>query len=604
MLTTKLDRTPSVKFVVRFLITLGLFSGFTIPTSAQITSGGDGTAVNKVDATTTDITGGKPSGTNLFHSFGTFDLPDKQTANFKSEPGIQNILGRINSGTPSLIDGKIQVNGGSTTSTVNLYLMNPAGIVFGKNASLDVNGAFTATTAKAIGFDNSQWFNALGGNNYPAGNPVNFAFTNTPGSIFNAANLTTKPGKSITLVGGTVISTGDIKTAGGNISIATVEGGKYVQIKADGSILRFDLPAADRTQIQNTPNPNFTPPPLAELLTGRIDSSATGVKIENGVVKLVSDQTTIDTAIAAGDTISKQDRSISTGDAITRNLDTSDVGKNGGNIYVESSQAILSGGITTSYFQPSSPDNSVHAGGRVLLNAQTEIKAEFISSSAESFGSGSESNGIGGNVILSTQTKDIIVGSISTSAGSNDLIGGGKNLSKDETVGFRGGNVTVNSAGLFRLIRGGIDASLFGTIDIKHGSKKPFVIGYTLGEPDNLGQIRATPISGFTFPDGASGSQGVITTSKNNNGSVVVVYKDGVLIDGIGITGKVDPSNPDQQASRQKSKDNCTPISTTVAANPTTETTRSSGKTNSPSVDPCKSKVGTGKILQVLTDKK
>jgi filamentous hemagglutinin family protein len=586
MLTTKLDRTPSVKFVIRFLITLGLFSGFTIPTSAQITPGGDSTAVNKVDATTTDITGGKPSGTNLFHSFGTFDLPDKQTANFKSDPGIQNILGRINSGTPSLIDGKIQVNGGSTTSTVNLYLMNPAGIVFGKNASLDVNGAFTATTAKAIGFDNSQWFNALGGNNYPNGNPVNFAFTNTPGSIFNAANLTTKPGKSITLVGGTVISTGDIKTAGGNISIATVEGGKYVQIKADGSILRFDLPAADRTQIQNTPNPNFTPPPLAELLTGRIDSSATGVKIENGVVTLVGNPT-----------------AISVGDIVTKNLDTS------GDII----------------------------GGNLFLNTQTgniitsDINAASTGQSAfESYEKRYEHHG--GYVYLKTQSGDIFVNSIDTS-GNNT--GGG---------GSKGGDIKIDAGGLFRAIGviGLSDTSIatkgngivsgssildsefnLGGILITHQGTS-FVVGAQVTftppapgpGPNDGGKTEIVLTKDFKFPEDASGTRGAIFT-RNTNGTYQVVFRDGSFVSStgqasglFGITAvarppKPDPkTNPDPQASKQKSKENCTPSSTSVVANPTTAPTRSIDKDTSPSVDPCKSKVGTGKILQVLTDKK
>ena len=51
-----------------------------------------------------------------------------------------------------MIDGKLQVTGGNA----NLFLMNPAGIVFGKGASLDINGAFTATTAKAIDFGNGN----------------------------------------------------------------------------------------------------------------------------------------------------------------------------------------------------------------------------------------------------------------------------------------------------------------------------------------------------------------------------------------------------------------------------------------------------------------
>jgi filamentous hemagglutinin family protein len=579
-----------VKFLIRSLVVLGMYSGFTIPASAQITYEGGKPATQSTPGTfNIPVTEGtKTTGGNLFHSFGTFGLNENQVANFEAK-GVQNILGRVTGGEPSRIDGKIQVIDGKA----NLYLMNPA----------------------------------LGGNNYPNGNPVNFAFTNTPGSIFNAANLTTKPGESITLVGGTVISTGDIKTTGGNISIATVEGGKYVQIKADGSILRFDLQAADRTQIQNTPNPNFTPPPLAELLTGRIDSSATGVKIENGVVKLVGDPTAIANAIAAGDTISKQDRTISTGDVITRNLDASNsIGNQGGKIQIESSQAILTGVIDTSVaadFSGTTPARSQTNSGNVVLNAQTQIKTETIYS-----GDAEGKSRTGGNVTLSTQTGDIIVDSINTSVSTGS---GTQYKSRADILGLVGGDITVDAAGLFRVIGSQIDrkssnvtsiyAELFGRINIKHGSKS-FVSGFE-GEPTFINGIlnyKPTVKSGFTFPDGASGTLGSIVTSTSSNGSVVVVFKDGIFqdvtksgvsLDGLKITGKVDvdpdpktdPSNPDQQASRQKSKDSCTSSSTTVAANPISATTRSSDRTSSRSVDPCKSEVGTSQILQILTDK-
>jgi large exoprotein involved in heme utilization and adhesion len=64
-------------------------------------------------------------------------------------------------GNPSLINGLIQVTGG----TPNLYLMNPAGIVFGENAQLNVPADFIATTATGIGFGDNLWFNAFGDNN-------------------------------------------------------------------------------------------------------------------------------------------------------------------------------------------------------------------------------------------------------------------------------------------------------------------------------------------------------------------------------------------------------------------------------------------------------
>ena len=78
---------------------------------------------------------------NLFHSFTQFCLSEGQTANFLTNPNIQNIWGRITGGNPSLINGLIKVTGGNS----NLFLMNPAGRIFGPNASLNVPGSFNAT---------------------------------------------------------------------------------------------------------------------------------------------------------------------------------------------------------------------------------------------------------------------------------------------------------------------------------------------------------------------------------------------------------------------------------------------------------------------------
>jgi filamentous hemagglutinin family protein len=81
-----------------------------------------------------DIQGGAVSGNgvNLFHSFQEFGLNSGEIANFLPNPQIQNILGRVVGGNPSVINGLIQVAGGSNA---NLFLMNPAGIIFGQNAS-------------------------------------------------------------------------------------------------------------------------------------------------------------------------------------------------------------------------------------------------------------------------------------------------------------------------------------------------------------------------------------------------------------------------------------------------------------------------------------
>ncbi|HSF74865.1 MAG TPA: filamentous hemagglutinin N-terminal domain-containing protein, partial [Microcoleus sp.] len=192
-----------------------------------------------------NITGGQTSrdGANLFHSFQQFGLTEGQIANFISNPAIRNILGRVVGGNPSIINGLIQVSGGNS----NLFLINPSGIIFGPNASLNLPAAFTATTATNIGFD-SGLFNVAGANDYSKliGTPNTFYFNlSQPGSIINAGNLGVLPGQSITLIGGTVVSTGSLNAPQGNIIVAAVPGENAIRLSQEGHLLSLEIGVVD-----------------------------------------------------------------------------------------------------------------------------------------------------------------------------------------------------------------------------------------------------------------------------------------------------------------------------------------------------------------------
>lgn len=88
---------------------------------------------------------GRQIGRNLFHSFHQFNLVNGEAAVFSGPAEVRNVLARVTGGASS-IDGMIQ----STIPGANRFLVNPAGIVFGPNATLDVSGSFTATTADYI----------------------------------------------------------------------------------------------------------------------------------------------------------------------------------------------------------------------------------------------------------------------------------------------------------------------------------------------------------------------------------------------------------------------------------------------------------------------
>jgi filamentous hemagglutinin family protein len=192
------------------------------------------------------INGGTASGGNLFHSFEQFSVLTGNTAYFNNTSDIQNIISRVTGGSVSNIDGQLKANG-----TASLFVLNPNGIIFGPNATLDIGGSFVATTASSIKFADGNEFSVVNSSNplplLTISVPTGLQFGNNPGRIIvqgsgqgirftsdlmdTTEGLRVQPDKTLALVGTDLaLEGGTLKTAGGRIELGSVDANSFVSL--------------------------------------------------------------------------------------------------------------------------------------------------------------------------------------------------------------------------------------------------------------------------------------------------------------------------------------------------------------------------------------
>ncbi|WP_414753385.1 filamentous hemagglutinin N-terminal domain-containing protein [Anabaena sp. CCY 9910] len=354
------------------------------------------------------ITGGVTRNQNLFHSFQEFNVAPERSALFLSPSNIQNILVRVTGNNPSEIFGKIETSVGSSA---NLFLINPKGIIFGSNSSLNLSGSFIASTANAIKFTDGELFSATDHQstsplsiNVPVGLQFNGTGTGIRVNKQSLSNfLQVLPGKTLALIGGNVnVDGGNLLAFDGQIVVGGISGLGTINLDLDNKNQPFHFP-------NNVLPADISISKQAILFT---TGEGGGKVYLHGKLVDITDES----AIVADTEGSKNGRGIfiQAEQLIVRDeayvrASTYDNGA-GGNIVIKATESVLVGGYIT---------NKLSTGERVFPSALL----------AESFGKGSAGN-------LEIETKNLIVengGQIaaSTRMGSQGLGGKIKVIASD-----------------------------------------------------------------------------------------------------------------------------------------------------------------------------
>jgi filamentous hemagglutinin family protein len=322
---------------------------------------------------------GKRLGNNLFHSFETFNLKHNESATFSGPTMIKNIISRVTGGNASYIDGLLR----SEIPNADMYFLNPAGIMFGKNARLDVKGSFHASTADYLRLGKDGRFDAT----YPEHSllkvapPSAFGFLDdSPAPISKQGGfLWVPPKETFSFIGGNLklqdaqfpiknkMYNSFIRAVDGQINLVSIASSGEVPINPknmpDNAFEKFGkITITDTTEIQN------------KDIIGNVDVSGSGggeIYIRGGQIYMENAYVWADTH---GDengqniTIKATDELVAIGARITTEVMKNATG-NGGNINVAARRITLTDGT-----QIASNTRSSGNAGNITIIAEEAIK--------------------------------------------------------------------------------------------------------------------------------------------------------------------------------------------------------------------------------------
>ncbi|MDB6169806.1 MAG: filamentous hemagglutinin family outer membrane protein [Verrucomicrobia bacterium] len=469
---------------------------------------------------------GKQVGGNLFFSFAAFGLATNESATFggpfSDATSVQNILARVTGGSTSSIDGTIR----SQIPGANLYLINPAGVLFGPNARLDVSGSFAVSTADYLRLADDARFdvaNAAHDLTLTAAPVSAFGFLTAaaaPVSV-SGSQLATRPGADFTVVGGNLtLHAATLAAPSARLALVSVAAGGEVPASMDAlaALPAHVLSAMGRIELRNH-------------ASVQIDGDGGGALVLRGGQLQLEGGSTVQSrnlgAAAGGDVDVRLTDSLLIHDGQIR-ANVLGTGP-GGKVRVEAPSIVVDGGMTSlaagseAYIGiiANVAEGANGAGGDVLVTADEISLLGTASISAATFG-----NAPAGNVSVTASTVTI------------DGRGSPKRTeisSRVESAGFaHAGNVVVSVRENLSLLGGGqIAADTSG-----HGDAGSVRVSASTLLIDGQGLGSFTGISSDVNTTG-HGHGGPVMVSSND----LVILGHGQItadIRGVGDAGSVD----------------------------------------------------------------
>ncbi|AFY39770.1 filamentous hemagglutinin family outer membrane protein [[Leptolyngbya] sp. PCC 7376] len=211
-----------------FAVGISIVAGWPIMLALQVQAqtlipdnslGSDSSTFSQVSAIRQEVSGGALRNNLLLHSFQEFNVPEFKEVYFTNPNTVEYIFTRVTGVNTSVIDGTLGILGNA-----NLFLINPNGINFGENASLDISGSFLASTAQEILTQESSFtnINAAIKDTLLTVNPealFSNGLRNYLGDVTNQGDLAVGIGQSLTLQGNNLFHQGLLTTETGSVNL-------------------------------------------------------------------------------------------------------------------------------------------------------------------------------------------------------------------------------------------------------------------------------------------------------------------------------------------------------------------------------------------------